>query len=228
MHKAALDVQDGMRKMKKSYREYYILKMDIKKYFNSIDKKILMQILENKIKDKKLLWLIRQILMAQKREKGIEIGNYTSQTFANIYLNEVDQYATKNLKLKYYYRYMDDTVILLKNKKEAKDVLEKIKTFLKENLELELNDKTNVFKNKQGVNFCGYKINENRLKVRDKGKRKFKRKIKKIIGKIKDGQISSKEARLYLTGHLGYFSIANTYDLERKNNIILQEELKNI
>ena len=67
MHKAALDVQDGMRKMKKSYREYYILKMDIKKYFNSIDKKILMQILENKIKDKKLLWLIRQILMAQKR-----------------------------------------------------------------------------------------------------------------------------------------------------------------
>ena len=68
MHKAALDVQDGMRKMKKSYREYYILKMDIKKYFNSIDKKILMQILENKIKDKKLLWLIRQILMAQKRQ----------------------------------------------------------------------------------------------------------------------------------------------------------------
>ena len=160
MHNATLDLQLGMRKMKRAYRDYYILKMDIRKYFNSIDKKILYKILTRRIKDEKLLWLIRQILTAQKRQKGIEIGNYTSQTFANIYLNELDQYATRKLKVPFYYRYMDDIVILFKTKKDAKEALDKIKKFLKEHLELELNDKTNIFRGKQGVNFCGYKINE--------------------------------------------------------------------
>lgn len=167
--------------MKRAYRDYYILKMDIRKYFNSIDKKILYKILTRRIKDEKLLWLIRQILTAQKRQKGIEIGNYTSQTFANIYLNELDQYATRKLKVPFYYRYMDDIVILFKTKKDAKEALDKIKKFLKEHLELELNDKTNIFRGKQGVNFCGYKINENRMKVRDKGKKKFKKKVKKLL-----------------------------------------------
>ena len=225
MHKSALDLQEAMKKMKKSYREYYILKMDVRKFFNSIDKKILYKILNKRIKDKKLLWLIRQILSAQGRDKGIEIGNYTSQTFANIYLNELDQYATKTLKLNRYYRFMDDSVILVRTKEEAKEAWKKIEQFLKEELALKLNDKTNIFKSKQGVNFCGYKINEYRLKVRDKGKNKFKKKVKKLLIEIKNGNISSKEARLYLTGHMGYFDIANTYDLKRKN-IKLQEDLK--
>ncbi len=213
--------------MKKSYREYYILKMDIKKYFYSIDKNILFNILKKRIKDKKVMWLIGKILSAQNRKKGLEIGNYTSQTFANIYLNEVDQYATKKLKLKYYYRFMDDTVILLKNKEDAKMVLNKIKEFLEKNLELELNNKTDIFKSKQGVNFCGYKINEYRIKVRNKGKNRFKKKVKVLLKEIKAENISSKEARNYLTGHLGYFNIANTYDLERRN-IYLEKELKNM
>ena len=229
MHQATLDLQKAMRRMKKSYREYYILKMDVRKFFNSIDKKILYEILKKRIKDEKLLWLIRQVLVAQKRQKGIEIGNYTSQTFANIYLNELDQYATRKLKINNYYRYMDDIVILAKSKKEAKEYLNQIEKFLKNELDLELNDKTNIFKSKQGVNFCGYKINEYRLKVRTKGKNKFKKKVKKLLIEIKNGNISSKDARQYLTGHLGYFDIANTYNLKRKN-IFLREELvrKNI
>lgn len=229
MHQATLDLQKAMQKMKKSYREYYILKMDVRKFFNSIDKKILYKILKKRIKDEKLLWLIRQILSAQERQKGIEIGNYTSQTFANIYLNELDQYATRKLKIKNYYRYMDDIVILARNKNEAKEYLNEIKEFLQKKLELELNDKTNIFKAKQGVNFCGYKINEYRLKVRNKGKNKFKKKVKNLLKEIKDGNISSKDARQYLTGHLGYFEIANTYNLKQKN-IFLQDELlrKNI
>ena len=112
MHKATLDLQAGMRKMKKSYREYYILKMDVKKFFNNIDKNILYKILQKRIKDKKLLWLIKQILTVQKKKKGLEIGNYTSQTFANIYLNELDQYIVKKLKIKQVYRYMDDFDII--------------------------------------------------------------------------------------------------------------------
>ena len=112
--------------------------------------------------------------------KGLPIGNYTSQMFANIYLNEMDQYIKHQLHCKYVFRYMDDAVILLKTKEEAKDALEKITIFLRDKLELELNSKTQIFKNTQGVNFCGYKINEYRIKIRDKGKKKLKKKIKKL------------------------------------------------
>lgn len=74
--------------------------------------------------------------------------------------------------------------------------------------------KTQIFKNKQGVNFCGYKINEYRLKIRDKGKRKLKKKVKKLQEQIKLGQTTSKEAHKYLAGHLGYIKYADTKNLE--------------
>lgn len=175
MHKACLDVKKVMLHCKKIWGEYYILKMDVKKYFDNINKDILYEILKRKIKDEKLLWLIKEIIYSNKGEKGLPIGNYTSQMFANIYLNEMDQYIKNELQCRRYFRYMDDVIILIKTKEEAKQVLEKIQIFLKEKLELELNSKTQIFKNKQGVNFCGYKINEYRLKIRDKRKKKIKK-----------------------------------------------------
>ena len=111
---------------------------------------------------------------------------------------------------------IDDSIVIVKTKQEAKDALIKIQKYLKENLELELNKKTQIFKNKQGVNFCGYKINEYRLKIRDKGKRKLKKKVKKLKEQIKLGKITSKEAHKYLAGHMGYIKYANTKNLENK------------
>ena len=216
MHKAAIYVKNTMKHCKAKWNEYYILKMDVSKYFDNINKKILLKILEKNIKDQELMWLIKEILYANKREKGLEIGNYTSQMFANIYLNEVDQYIKHKLKVRYYCRYLDDSIVIVKTKKEAKEILEKIKKYLKENLELELNQKTQIFKNKQGVNFCGYKINEYRMKLRDKGKRKLKRKIKKLKKEIKKGNLTSKQAKKYLAGHLGYIKYANNYNLLNK------------
>ena len=111
---------------------------------------------------------------------------------------------------------MDDSILLVKTKKEAILALENIKRFLKENLHLELNSKTQIFKSSQGVNYCGYKINEYRLKIRDKGKKKLKKKIKYLRYEIKNGRMTSKEAKRYLVGHLGYLKIANTRNLELK------------
>lgn len=216
VHRAAFCVQDYMKKAKFKWNNYYILKTDVAHYFNSIDKRILINILKRKIKDDKLIWLINEILYAQKRDKGIEIGNYTSQIFANIYLNEVDQYIKKELKVKYYVRYLDDSILIVQTKEEAKKLLKLIQKFLKEKLELELNDKTQIFKGKQGVNFCGYKINEYRMKVRDRGKRKLKLKIKKLQVKVKNGEMDSKEAKKYLAGHIGYVKWANIYNLSNK------------
>ena len=149
-------------------------------------------------------------------KKDYQFGNYTSQCFAKIYLNELDQYIKNTLKIKYAYRYMDDLVALVGTKEEAIEKLEKIRKFLKENLDLELNKKTQIFKSTQGVNFCGYKINEYRLKIRDRGKRKLKKKIKELKYRIVKGEISSKEAKKYLAGHMGYIKIANTKNLEEK------------
>lgn len=87
MHKATLDLQAGMKAMQKSYRDYYILKMDVTKYFNNIDKKILFEILQKRIKDKKLLWLIKNILLAQKKIKGLEIRK--------LYLTNICKYLFK-------------------------------------------------------------------------------------------------------------------------------------
>ncbi len=216
MHKAVLDVQKTMRHCRRIWGEYYILKMDVAKYFQSVDRKILLKILERKIKDQKLLDLIYKIVYSSEGEKGLPIGNYTSQTFANIYLNEVDQFIKHKLKCKYYFRYMDDSVILLRTKQEAKECLEKIKEFLATNLELTLNSKTQIIKDKQGVNFCGYKVNEYRLKIRDRGKRNLKLKLKHLEQEIKEGNISSIEAYKYVTGHIGYISVANVKTLTEK------------
>lgn len=216
MHKACLDVQGTMKHCKNIWGEYYILKMDIKKYFENINKNIVYEILQRKIKDEKVLWLTKEILYSNNGENNLPIGNYTSQMFANIYLNELDQYVKHKLKGKYYFRYMDDAILIRKTKEETKQDLENIKEFLREQLKLELNKKTQIFKNKQGINFCGYKINEYRLKIRDKGKRKLKIKVKKLEEKVKKGIINSKEAKRYLAGHLGYMKIVNVKNLKER------------
>lgn len=216
MHKAVKRVQTDMLHLTRTWKEYYIVKMDIKKYFENINKDILYQILNRKIKDKKLKWLIKEILYSNGGKTGLAIGNYTSQVFANIYLNEVDQYVKHKLKQKYYYRYMDDSVIFTKTKQEAKETLENIRSFLEKELKLTLNQKTQIFKNKQGVNFCGYKIKEYRLKIRDRGKQKLKKKIKYLTKEIKEGRITSKEAKKYLCGHIGYIKMANVYNFTQK------------
>ncbi len=216
MHKAAIDVQNTMKHCSRIWDEYYIIKMDIRKYFQNIDKDILMSILKRKVKEEKLVKLLENIVFSNSGKKGIPIGNYTSQIFANIYLNELDQYVKHKLKCKYYFRYMDDAIIFVKTKPEAKKILETIQIFLEEELELELNEKTQIFKSKQGVNFCGYKINQYRIKIRDRGKKAIKRKIKNLTKEIKDGNLTTQEASKYISGHLGYIKIANTKNLEEK------------
>ena len=87
---------------------------------------------------------------------------------------------------------------------------------MQKELELELNKKTQIFKSKQGVNFCGYKINAYRMKLRDKGKRRLKKKVKYLEKQVYLGNMTSKEARIYLAGHMGYIKYADTYNLENR------------
>ncbi len=215
MHKASKDVQIAMRKAKKKWEDYYILKMDVTKYFQNIDKRIFWNIFKRKIKDKKLLWLTRNILISTEGMVGLPLGNYTSQMFANIYLNELDQYAKHGLKCKSYFRYMDDIVIVCENKKIAQNTLKQLSKYLEEKLKLTLNSKTKIFKGTQGVNFCGYKINENRLKIRNSSKYRMKRKLRKYTNELKEGKITLPEIQRSIAGWIGYVKHADSYKLRK-------------
>ena len=168
-HYAVNKVEKYMRLMKRKYNKYYILKCDVKKFFYSIDKEILFKIMQDIISDKKILNLTYQLIY-DGDEKGIPIGNYTSQYFANIYLNVLDYYAKQELKVKYYVRYMDYFIILVNSKETAKELKKNIEEFLLKRLNLNLNTKSRYYPNKMGVNFCGYRIYETHRLLRKRAK----------------------------------------------------------
>ncbi len=201
-----------MRIMKRKYLEYYILKLDIKKYFYNIDKDILYNIMCEYISDKLLLNLTYKFIYDDGSDVGIPIGNYTSQYFDNIYLGKLDKYIKEELHIKYYVRYMDDLVMLVKTREECIIILEKIKVYLKENLHLELNDKSRYYPSKMGVNFCGYRIFETHRLIKQRSKNSIKKKIKKY----NDGKIDEKSFQLSLNSWLGHVRHANSYNLVNK------------
>ena len=211
-HYAVNLVQKYMRIMKRKYLEYYILKLDIKKYFYNIDKDILYNIMCEYISDKLLLNLTYKFIYDDGSDVGIPIGNYTSQYFDNIYLGKLDKYIKEELHIKYYVRYMDDLVMLVKTREECIIILEKIKVYLKENLHLELNDKSRYYPSKMGVNFCGYRIFETHRLIKQRSKNSIKKKIKKY----NDGKIDEKSFQLSLNSWLGHVRHANSYNLVNK------------
>ena len=224
MHMAAKDVQKGLKTCSKLYTNPYVLKMDITKFFENINRNKVYELIERKIKDGRVLQLTKDILESsscydEKRGISLPIGNYTSQMFANIYLNELDRFIKDKLKVKWYYRYMDDMVLILPNKGKARESLSLIKNFLSNEtigLNLSLNRKTQIFKLSQGVNFCGYKINVSRMRIRDKGKKKLVQKLKWIEYNINCGNISVSDAKKYFAGHLGYIKHADISGIVKK------------
>ena len=214
-HKAVYKTQKYMRLMKRQYNSYYIIKCDIAKYFYSIDKDILFKIMKKYIKDEKLI-KITKIFIYDSFGKGIPIGNYTSQSFANIYLNELDKYVKEKLKVKYYIRYMDDFIILEKGKVKAKLLLKEISIFLNKELHLNLNNKSRIYPNKMGINFCGYRIFETHILLRNRSKKKIKNNIKIWKKLYINNKINYKKMELSFNSWLGHARHANSFNLINK------------
>ena len=121
----------------------------------------MLNIIKKKVKDEKIIWLTRKILNnfnTEVKGKGMPLGNYTSQFFANVYLTELDYFVKHTLKAKYYIRYVDDFVILHRSKKRLEYFKKSIIEFLRE-IKLELHpDKSDIIPLQKGVNFLGYRI----------------------------------------------------------------------
>ena len=137
----------------------WVLKCDVKKFFATIDLKILLGIFQKHIKDKDINWLIEEIVLSFNTEKGkgLPLGNLTSQLLVNVYMNEFDQFMEHELKVKFYVRYADDFVILSDNKVYLKELLSKTEIFLKNELKLSLHPKkVSIETYVSGVDFLGW------------------------------------------------------------------------
>lgn len=218
-HKAVEEVQKQMRLFKRNYGDFWILKCDIKKFFYSINPMILYEIMKKYISDQKLLNLTKLLIFNEAEDDsvlGIPIGNYTSQFFANIYLNELDQYIKRVLKIKYYTRYMDDFILLLETKERCKTIKKSIEIFLQNNLKLELNNKSRYYPYKMGVNFCGYRIFTTHRLLRTSSKKKIKKSIKKWNYQYSKNTLNVSHSLQSLTSWIGHSSHCNSYNLQKK------------
>src|SRR3989344_5602078 len=197
---------------KNNTRECYVLKADIKHYFEEIDHNVLIKIIKRKIKDEKVIWLIEKILSVNNKNKGMPLGNLTSQFFANLYLNDLDQYAKHELKAKHYIRYVDDFVILHESKEQLEIWKNDINNFLKEELKIELHpSKSNVLKLSSGINFLGFRIFYHYKLIRKSNLKNFERKFNNLRILFDEEIIGREKVLEGLEGWLAYCSHANTY-----------------
>ena len=206
-HKGVKAVQSTIRKMKQKDEVYY-LKMDFSKYFHSIDKKILFKEIKRKISDSKLLNILENF---DNKEVGIPIGNLTSQLFANIYGHIFDRFIKTKLKIKHYFRYMDDTVILSHDKKSLKRIQRALRLFAHIFMKLKFSKWSIAKVQTQPLNFLGYRITANYKLIRKDSVVRAKRKIKRF-NRLKQFD----KLKLFLSAWLGHVRFADCFNLLNK------------
>lgn len=189
----------------------YFLQIDIRAFFMSLDKQILFKLIQRHLKNPQLIWLAEKIIFHDPTSnffkkgnsglfdllpkdkslfnipntRGLPIGNLTSQFFANVYLNELDQFIKHKLKAQHYFRYVDDMLLLHKNPKQLKAWHDEIDAFLEDKLKLSLHPEKTILKPvATGINFVGYIIKPSHTLVRNRTVKKFKNKLWQFNQKI--------------------------------------------
>lgn len=203
----------------------WVLKCDIKKFFATIDQQILLRILFRRITDPDTQWLLHKIVSSfqsefsahTERPKGVPIGNLTSQLFANVYLNEFDQFMKHELKEKYYIRYADDFVVLHPQRIHCMDIVRPIDMFLKTELKLELHPrKVIVRKFSQGVDFLGYVCFPHFRIPRLATERRIFRKIREKARLVKNGRLSAESFHQTVQSYFGILGHSNSFQLRQE------------
>ncbi len=188
----------------------YCAKMDIKKFYPSINHEILKDIIRKKLKDKSLLKLLDEIIDSAE---GVPIGNYLSQFFANLYMAYFDHWVKEELKVKYYYRYADDIVILSNNKSQLRSWILAIKIYLTNVLKLKLKDNYQIYPVKsRGVDFVGYVCYHDHTLLR----KSIKLKLLGLVKAYKKKLISKKKLQLKLASYFGWMKYCDSKNLLKK------------
>lgn len=227
-HKGVLAVEQMLRKESRNYTDpCFVLKCDVKKFFDTVNHSVLLEILSKRIIDQDALWLLKEIIGSYAtgyvnllERKGLPIGNLTSQFFANIYMNEFDQFVKHTLKINSYARYTDDFVIISKDREYLRKLVSQIRGFLKNQLSLELHPrKIGIWKFHQGIDFLGCVALPHYRVLRMNTRRRIFRKVKERVGQYRNAMINNDKLNQSLQSYLGVLSHANAYELS--------EELKN-
>ena len=172
IHAALVDVHTAMQD---GHATRYCLKLDVRKFYPSIDHDILKAILRQKIKDPDVLALLDDIIDSAE---GVPIGNYLSQYFGNLYLSGLDHYVKEGLGVRHYFRYCDDFVLLHADKAFLHDALERIRTYLAERLRLTVKPNYQIFPTRtRGLDFVGYRFFGNYILLRKSSATALKRKL---------------------------------------------------
>ncbi len=231
-HRAVERVSYFMRKAAWQYgQEAFIIKLDIKKFFYSINREILKEIITKKIKCFDTLNLVYKIIDSAEQidPLGLPLGNTLSQLFTNVYMDQFDQYCKRILQVKYYVRYADDVIAIVKNKSEAQAILNMMIAFLNEKLDLEISiNKTRIFPLEQGVNAYGFKIFKTHRLLRNDSKKKIKRKAKRLRNTLAEGRISAEKVEQILNSWYGHAMHGSSHNfiqnLLARNEYIYQDQ----
>lgn len=210
--------------LQQHYKKYgangYILKCDIRKYFPSIHHNVLKNQLQKIIPDKDILNLLFHIIdsFEHSPNRGLPMGNQTSQLFALFYLDPLDRFIKEKLRIKYYVRYMDDLVLLSQDKEYLSDCLKIMQKIVNNDLLLEFNEKTQIFPLKNGVDFLGfhfYLTDSGKVvkKLRRSSKVRFKNRMKKLQKDYKTGKIQLENIKMSLASYKGHLKHGHTYKL---------------
>jgi retron-type reverse transcriptase len=201
--------------------EIYVFKADIRKYFENIDHRILLSLINERIKDKEAIWLIKRILAGEslfsQQTKGIPIGNLTSQFFANLYLNPLDQFVKHDLGIKYYVRYMDDFVLMDLSKGRLREAKAEIAQFLEDKLRLSLHPKKQTITPlKCGIDFLGFRIFSSYRLLRKENAKRFARRLKNMKERFVRKEIPLSRISSFIKGWIAHAGQADTYRLRKK------------
>jgi RNA-directed DNA polymerase len=206
-------LHSGSRRTMEFSRKYrYCLKMDIRKFYPSIDHDTLFAIVCRKIKCSETLRLLREIIYSIPGRKGVPIGNYTSQWFGNLYLHELDQWLKQDRHVKAYLRYCDDFCLFSDDKRDLHRLAGEIETFLRERLKLTLS-KRDVFPVARGVDFLGYRHFPDHVLLRKATATRMKRRLKILPALLAAGQITADQYRSTLASVSGWLRWADTHHL---------------
>lgn len=219
-HRAVLRVSDFL---KRAHHEYgdgaYSIKLDMKRFFYSIDRAVLKRLLRAKVKCERTLALLDVIIDSADAidERGLPLGNTLSQLFANIVMDRLDQYCKRVLSVKYYVRYADDVIAIMPSKDEAQRVITLMREFTDIRLNIRVNaHKTKIFPISQGVNAYGFKIYVTHRLLRDDSKRKIKRKLGKFPRLLREGKLEPSKVEQIANSWFGHARLGNNYNFMAK------------
>ncbi len=211
IHKLLKDLKRDLWKTRYNGRTEYCLKLDITKFYPSINHEVLKEILARKIKDKRFLTILFEIV--DSTEQGVPIGNYLSQYFANLYLSEFDRWCKSELKCRFYYRYADDIVILSNSKDFLRTVLICIKLYLRHKLKLSIKGNYQIFPvESRGIDFVGYVFRHEYIRLR----KSIKNKLLKQVREFKKPNSNKEKIYRSIVSYFGWCKHANTKHLLSK------------